>query len=138
MAEPTRETKIWQALKAQITAAATGLPTAWPGEPFDPAAPYLAVSEVLTPAERRSLRGSDPHRLRSSLVLRLSAPLSDKQAPEVWRERAGQIAAAFPADLVLEFGGQRVRIRERASITSSYQDGGWHHWVVQVRWEASI
>lgn len=135
MANPTTDSRIWQAIKAQVKVVSNGLPIAWPGEPFEAAGPFLAVSEVMAPAERRSLRGADPHRLRGSLMMRLSVPLTDRQAPEVWRERAGQIAAAFPADLWLEFQGQRVRVRERASVTNAYQDVGWIHWVVQARWE---
>ncbi|MDB6454696.1 phage tail terminator-like protein [Falsirhodobacter sp. 20TX0035] len=138
MAEPTAATKIWLALKRQIEVAAGDIPVAWPGEAFEPTGTFLAVSEVMTPAERRSLRASDPHRLRGSLLLRLSIPMSDKQEREVWREAAAQIATAFPADLLLEYDGQSVRVREKASVTGAYQDGGWWHQTVQVRYETSL
>ncbi|WP_435170827.1 phage tail terminator-like protein [Falsirhodobacter sp. 1013] len=138
MAEVTAATKSWLALKGQIVTAAGTLPVAWPGEAFAPDSAYLAVSEVMTPAERRSLRAADPHRLRGSIILRLSIPMSDKQEREVWREAAAQIATAFPADLLLEYDGQSVRVREKASVTGAYQDGGWWHQTVQLRYETSL
>lgn len=138
MAEPTAATKIWLALKGQIANASGTVPVAWPGEAFEPTGAYLAVSEVMTPAERLSLRGSDLHRLRGAVLLRLSVPLSDKKAREVWRETAAQIATAFPADLLLEYDGQSVRVREKASVTGAYQDGGWWHQTIQIRYETQV
>lgn len=138
MAEPTAATRIWLALKAHIATAAADLPIAWPGEAFDATGPFLSVSEVMTPAERLSLRAADPHRLRGSILLRLSIPMSDKQPREVWRELAAQIATAFPADLLLNYDGQTVRVREKASVTGAYQDGGWWHQTIQIRHEARV
>lgn len=138
MPVPANQTRIWMALKGRVEEAAGDLPIAWPGQVFETSEAFLAVSEVLGPAERRSLRGTDPHRARGTLAMRLSIPVRDTSAPEVWRERAAQIAAAFPADLWVEFQGQRVRIRENGDVLAGYQDGGWCHLPIQARWEAMV
>lgn len=138
MPMPENSTRIWMALKGRVQEAAGDLQIAWPGEVFEASGPFLAVSEVLAAPERRSFRGTDPHRARGTLALRLSVPVRDKFAPEVCRERAAQIAAAFPADLWLTFDGQRVRIREKGAVLAGYPDGGWHHWPLQVRYEAAL
>lgn len=139
MAEATAVTKIWMALKAAVGVASGGLPIAWPGQVFDPAGrAFLAVAETRGAPERRSLRGSDPHRLRGVLIIRLSVPAGSDQQPEVWREAAAEIGAQFPADRWLDFEGQRLRVRENAEVGTGYRDGGWWHIPVSIKWETSL
>lgn len=134
---PTIETKIWLSLKARIDTLVTSpaLPRVEPGAviPTPNNAPFLLISDARNDVVRA---GIDPDLHVHSGTLILSArwptqlPVSHAQLVEI----GGTIAAHFPADLSMQFGGKCIRVTEDATMLQPDIDGPWRTVTVRVLW----
>lgn len=129
---PTTEALIWEALRGRVESLPLSLPIAWPGSVYEPGAgDWLAVGRTTQPP-RRMLIARGPHDRIGTLTIAYCALIGGDSS---WYEkRAGLIAAHFPEDLLLPFGGLTVRIREASHVQEGYRDGGWWRVPVNVKW----
>jgi hypothetical protein len=132
---PTIEASTWLALRTRIEALVTtpALPVLWPGESTElPAAPCIEVTFLPNTVNRLFLKGSSPHQrpgiLQISLLTIPGAPQHEAQAQQL----AGTIAVWFPADLILFYGGIKVRITAGPTVSGGYRDDSRSRWVTPV------
>lgn len=128
---PSVETSIWLALRARIASLVLNpiLPIAWPNESFTPPATgYLRVSHIPNVNRRLFHKGTDPHERLGLLQVDVFARQNQNAAVAV--EIAGQIAAHFPADLRLPYGGIRCQVTKAPDIAQAMRDGTF--WMVPV------
>jgi hypothetical protein len=64
------------------------------------------------------------------------SPVADQEAAEVDMEIAGQVAAHFPADHTMAFGGLQVRVTRAPDIAQAFRDEAHWHTPVSVLWES--
>lgn len=135
---PSTETAIWLAVKARIATLPLSptTPIAWPAGTYAPiaGAAFVAVDHVSF-APERVLIGRGEHERTGMLVLSLVAPMGQDVAYYI--ETAGKIAAHFPEDLQMKYGGVCVRVVSKPHVLSGYRDGGWLRTPINVRWRAS-
>lgn len=129
------ETRIWLALKRRIEALpAPQLPVAWPASGFEPGdAAYLSVNNIIAPP-RRIMVGRGAHDRNGTLTIVLVHPLG--QAVEVMQEIAGQIAAHFPEDHCMVYGGVTVKCKAKAHVEEGYRDGSWWRIPINISWRS--
>lgn len=134
---PKIETKIWLALKARINTLVTSptLPRVEPGEvlPTPNNAPLLLISD----ARNNVIRvGIDPdlHIHSGTLILSVRWPTQVPVSHTQFVEIGGTIAAHFPADLSMQFGGKCIRVIEDATMLQPDIDGPWRIVTVRVLW----
>jgi hypothetical protein len=145
MAGPSPETAIWLALKARIaTLPASIVPQtsiSLPKEAFTPPKsgtnllPYLQVQHLPNQTERIFIKGDAPHRRPGILQLSLMVPNTGSWDFTVTTERAGLIAAHFPADLRLTGNGVSLRIELAPSIAQGFPDGAYWKTPISVRYD---
>jgi hypothetical protein len=145
MTAPSIETAIWLALKSRVqTLPADVVPQsaiAWPKVSFTPPkvrtdlAPYVIVSLLPNKAERLFIDGNAPHRRPGILQLSLMTPNANAHDFTMVTERAGQIAAHFPADLRIAAEGVTVRIERAPGIGGGYADGAYWRTPVSIYYE---
>lgn len=136
MSVPSKEVKIWLALKARMESLSLSpsLPIAWPNEAFTkPAGGYIRVNNFPNVTRRVAILGAEPHQRLGILQLDIFAPLNENSA--VAEEIAGQVAAHFEADLKLRYEEVTVRVVSAPSVTRGLADNS--HWQVpvMVNWE---
>ena len=141
---PTVETSIWLALRARVGTLVLSPvhAVAYPNEAFTPPQtatapilplPYLRVTFFLNTPNRPFLNGADPHQRRGILQIDVMSLLN--QNPAVALEAAGQVAAHFPADLPMPYGGLVVKVEKAPDVMRGFRDE--ERWItpVSIRWE---
>lgn len=140
---PTVQTAIWLALRGRVaTLPASIVPQsaiAWPKREFTKPqagnlpAPYIEVRHLPNRADR-VLIGIGPQIRPGILQLDymepLSSPLDDIQVGE----RAGLIAAHFPADLKITAHSVSVRIEQAPDVAQGFADGAYWRLPVSIRY----
>ncbi|MGQ3299649.1 phage tail terminator-like protein [Reyranella sp.] len=132
----TVEEKIEDALFARVATLelTPALPVAFPnldfpgkaegGSPRPKPATYLGVQHFPNRNVRIVIKGSGPHLRQGILQLTVVAELNTGHA--VATKAAGEVAAHFPADLLLEIEDVQVRITQAPSIAGALRsDGSW-------------
>lgn len=144
MTTATIETNIWQALKAR----AATLPSpvdytiCWPDQqdftkPADGdgvPAPYIEVSHLPNVVTRLAIDSDGQNDRPGILVMALMYPVARKATHDVMRQQAGLIAAHFPADLLMTYGGVTVRVERAPDVPSPVRDDTYLRWPVGIRW----
>lgn len=136
MATPNRHTKHWIALKSRIDTLVTSpaLTKAEPGQVIDPGnAPFLMISDARNPVIRN---GVDPslHTYSGTLILSVRWPVKTPIAHAQLVEIGGDIADHFPADTMMFFGGECLRVIRDAEMMQPDVDGAWRNVDVRVLW----
>ena len=138
MPAPSIHTKHWFALKSRIDTIATNptLTRVEPGQTFPPSdAPFLLISDARNPVQRLGI-DTDLHQYTGTLILSarwpLQMPISHAQLVEI----GGDIADHFPADLMMQFGGECIRITENATMLQPDRDDAWRYVTVRVLWSS--
>lgn len=135
---PSAETSIWLALKARVElmALSPAHPIAWPGEAFTPPTsgglpgPYLVVTHMPNRGQRILIGGAGRERKQGILQIAVMSRLDQPLAVSI--EHAGQVAAHFPADIWLHFGGVSVRITKRPDVMRGFRDDAAGRWMTPV------
>ena len=147
---PSIETSIWLALRARVESLALSPvhTVSYPNEAFTPPQttvapilplPYLRVTHFLNTPNRPFLKGSDPHQRRGILQVAVMSPLN-QQNSAIAIEVAGQVAAHFPADLPMRYGGLTVKVEKAPDVMRGLRDEESSRWMtpVSIRWECFI
>lgn len=142
MVLPILETQIWYALKSRIDTLVTN-----PAMPvYDPDAvivPPKDVSGVPLPFILASDGRNDEDRIGISddisgdsgtLILSVQWPLARAIEHQQLVEIGGRIAAHFPADTCMQYGGTSIRVTKRTRPLPPYVDGAYRVVVVRVFW----
>lgn len=132
----TTETNIWLALRRRIEALPLpAMPVAWPAAIYEPTigTPYLSVNNIITPP-RRIMVGKGAHDRTGTLTIVLVYPIGADVS--VSMEIAGNIAAHFPEDYCMAFGGVSVKCRTKAHVQEGYRDGGWWRVPINISWRS--
>ena len=130
------EASILNAFMHRINDLGLALPIAWPNVDFTPPADgkYIAVSFMPNTATRVAITSGTPHRrvglLQLSVFWPRGAGVYDPMA------KADEIAAGFPADLILLGAGVRVRITKTPDIAGPLVEDHAVHIPVTVSWES--
>lgn len=133
---PSTETKIWLALKSRIDTLVTSptLTKVEPGQVFTPGnGPFLMISDARNPVQRVGIDTSLQVR-SGTLILSVRWPIATHVSHTQLVEIGGQIAAHFPADLSMQYGGLCVRVTEDATMLQPDHDGAWRVVSVRVLW----
>lgn len=141
---PEVETKIWMAIKARVSTlpgwAANRI--AWPMDPFEPGQlPYVEVAHLPNRVNRPFIGSNDPQERPGILQLTLCWPVAQvgtglgKVHPDVLVQRAGEIAAHWPTDLPLDFGGVRVRVEHAPDVAQPMRDDAYWRVPVSIRYK---
>lgn len=148
MSIPSVPTKIWLALKNHLQGLRINGQTidmALPAQPYQPKSangvpqPYISVGRVSALPVRMEI-GSGKKRLHEgSLSLVLVQPLLRDAAgnsvpEEAYIERAAQVAAHFPEDSRIAYGGICLRVLTTPAVQDGYQDAGYWRIPVKVDW----
>lgn len=143
----TVETAIWQALNARVQSMSLtpSVPVVFPKQDA-PDSRHIIVSWMPNRNQRRAVGSNSAHIRPGILQLSLMSPIPG-QAVEVETEIAGQIAAHFPADLRMSFGGVTVRVTQAPDVATAFRasdvggsnrDGKFWHTPVSVSVQALI
>lgn len=136
---PTIETKIWLALKARIATLVTSpvIPRVEPGEvlPTPNNAPILLISDARNDVIRAGI-DPDLHIHSGTLLLSVRWPTQLQVTHTQLVEIGGTIAAHFPADTCMSYGGKSIRVIEDASMLQPNLDGAWRVVTVRVLWSS--
>ncbi|WP_379069558.1 DUF4128 domain-containing protein [Mesorhizobium sp. UC22_110] len=120
---PSIETSIWLALKARVEALVLSptLPIAWPNLSFTkPSTGYLRVTHVPNMNRRLFIGSADPHQRLGLLQIDVFGKKNENIAVAV--EVAGKVAAHFPANLRMTYGGVTVRITAAPIVAQPMDD----------------
>ena len=132
---PTPETSIYIALKNRAFTLPT-YPVIEPGAIIPLAnAPHILLSDVRNDKERWSIAGDSIQ--SGTFMLTLMWPLVTPVTHVQLMEAAGLMAAHFPADLCLSFGGISIRVTRDSDALSSYVDGAYRVVPVRVFWSTT-
>lgn len=132
---PSVETKLWLALKSRIDTLATSptLTKVEPGEIFEPSGPFMLISDARNDVARIGI-DTDLQTRSGTLLLQVRWPVSTPITHAQLVEIAGAIAAHFPADLSMSYGGVCVRVTQDATVLQPDRDGAWRFVTVRVLW----
>jgi len=116
---PTLETAIFQAIKARVATLPmiATYPVVWStDESYTPTASarYLRATWIPNTNRRLFIGSADPHQRPGLLVIDVMEPKLYGEDSAI--EAAGQVAAHFPADLPMDFGGVRVRVTRAPDV----------------------
>ena len=133
---PSIETRIFQAIKARVETLpmASEYEIVWTDGPLpkkpngddeesytpSPTQQYLRCTWTPNATQRQLIASREPHRRPG--VLQIDVMGLKAQGSGVAREVAGQVAAHFPADLKLSFGGIRAQVLSDPSVVSPFID----------------
>lgn len=120
---PSIETSIWLALKARVEALVLSpvLPIAWPNLSFTkPATGYLRVTNVPNMNRRLFIGSTDPHQRLGLLQVDVFGKKNENIA--IALETAGKVAAHFPTDLKMTYGGVTVRVTAAPTVAQPMDD----------------
>lgn len=133
------EVNIWKALKNRVDtfSATPALTVVYPKETA-PAGRHLRVQNLPNRVARFGVPSDGTNQRSGILQISVLSPVTDKGAAEVDMEIAGQVAAHFSADLLLFFGGVKVRITRPPDVAQAYRDD--QHWrtPVSIYYEAMV
>lgn len=125
-------------LQARLMTLGWETQTAFEGKGFvgaqpDAATPYQEVSTFFATPDDDTLAGSSGQ--RGEFQVRILWPLTDVRAQGIGAPtaRAEEIKAAFPRNLVLTSGGQRVKVMSSAHISRGPVQGDRDVTVVRLR-----
>lgn len=135
---PTVETSIWLALRARVASLVLTPvhPVAWPNESFTPPqsgtspAPYLKVQHFPNTTDRIFIGSTDPQRFKGILQVSVMSVLNQNAA--IAAEVAGKVADHFPTDLILAYGGVRVRVTKHPDVAQGMRDDAAARWQTPV------
>lgn len=133
---PSIETKLWLALKSRIDTLVTSptLTKVEPGQVFTPGnGPFLLISDARNDVDRLGIDTSLQTR-SGTLILQVRWPVSTPISHAQLVEIGGQIAAHFPADLSMQYGGVCARVTQDATMLQPDHDGAWRVVTVRVLW----
>ncbi|WP_422366411.1 phage tail terminator-like protein [Pelagibius sp.] len=133
------EVNIWMALRGRLETLSVipAAPVVYPKEDA-PAGRYLRVQHLPNRLSRFAV-GSDGSNERPGILqVSVMSPIETQETAEVDMEVAGQVAAHFPADLMLEFGGLQVRITRAPDVAGAYRDEAHWRTPVSIPYEALI
>lgn len=150
MSIPSTPTKIWLALKSVISGIKLGtvdIDKAWPAQPYEPRTvngtpqPYLSVGRVSAVPVRMQIGSSKEHLYEGYLMLVLVHPLlrdtTGKSVPEeAYIERAALVAAYFPEDSRISYGGVCLRVLTTPAVQDGYQDNGYWRIPIRIDWRS--
>ncbi len=125
---------IGAALKARLgtLSFSPAIPVAWPNKDFSPDGDrFLQATIVPAPNQRITIRAQ--HRRSGSLIVTVASRVNNGSGEG--DGLADAVAAHFPADLILDAGGNRLRITEAPSIREGFQDGGYWRTPVIIPFE---
>lgn len=131
----TIEEKIEAALGARVASLplSPALAVAWPNNAFNSPPPYLRVAFFRNRNQRVLISSTGPHRRLGILQISVVSPLNTGVSPAT--AIAGQIAAHFPADLVLDQDGLGVRIMAAPDVLSAIVQNASYDVPVSVLYE---
>lgn len=135
MVLPKIETAIWKALSeaAHNIVTSPAMSIYEPGEIIPKgSAPCILLSDVRNDKVRWGV-GTDSI-LSGTLMITAHWPLAEAITHTQLMEIGGTIAANFPADRCLQWGGVRVRITRDSDVLASYVDGLFRVLPVRVFW----
>jgi len=135
MAE-TVEGKAMLALFARVSTLSLSYPVAYPNLTFSPPASkkYLRVQFLPNTTDRPFIGSNAAHRFQGLLQVSVYWPLN--KGEDGPRQDAGAIAEHFPADLMLDRDGVRVRITKRPSLGPMLIEDTAIQIPVSIQWEA--
>ena len=142
MVLPKTETAIWLALKSAVSQIITNpvLPTFDPGaivEPPASSAPFLLLSDVRNDKGRPFIGKGDAVQ-SGTLMLNVQWPLARPVDHTQLMELGATIAANFPADKCIQYGGVRIRVTRDSDALASYIDGIYRVVPVRVFWTTML
>lgn len=115
------EGKIEEAIEGRLQNLVTNpvMPMAWTGKPFTTPATkkYLQIIYAPNLANRVFIGSTDPHQRLGVLQINVHWPHGDFE--RVARDVAGQVAAHFPADLIISASGVEVRITKAPDVSAA-------------------
>lgn len=133
----TIETKIWFALRSRVSTLpfSPALPLAYPASAYSPGKDAFVAVDHVPFAPQRVLVGKGEHERTGVLTLTHVAPLG--QELQYYTGAAGKIAAHFPEDLQMKYGGVCVRVVAKPHVMDGYRDGAWFRTPVNIRWRTA-
>lgn len=139
---PSIETSIWLALRGRVETLvlAPAQRIAWPDESFTPTGAlenYLEVLHFPNTSERLFINRGNAARYQGILQISSMYQLNLVHGETQAREIAGQIAAHFPADILLPYGVIRVRVTKSPDVLRGVKDEAAARWrtPVSIRYE---
>lgn len=138
MVLPKQETAIWFALKAAAEDVITSpvMPVYEPGAAITAEPPYILMSDVRNDKVRWSIAGDSI--LSGTFMLTVHWPLSRAVTHTQLMELGATIAANFPADKCMQWGGVRIRVWRDSDVLSSYVDGPFRVVPVRIFWTTTL
>lgn len=138
---PTLEAAIWLALEARLKTLATDPPMSRidPNAAIPPEVeagglkPFLTVSDIRGDPIRETI-GPECHRREGVLQVTLCWPIARPVAHAALVNLAGRIAAHFPADLRMSYGGACLRVIAAPAVVAPYREGAYTQAPVRVAW----
>lgn len=142
MVLPKTETSIWLALRSAVDQIITNptLPTFDPGAIVTPPsnnAPFLLLSDVRND-KGRAFIGKGDHVQSGTLLLTVQWPLVRPVDHTQLMELGATIAANFPADKCIQYGGVRIRVTRDSDALASYVEGAYRMVPVRVFWTTML
>lgn len=138
MATPTRETKIWEALRLHVVGvgATVGLPVSYPMENYAPnvTEPFLLCSYLPNISERPYMGTESLHLYNGIIQIDVMLPLNGLTLPYAMR-LAGEVVLLFPEDAPMRFQDITVRVTKRGDVAQGYRDGAMWRTPVTIRWQ---
>ena len=131
---PTKETRIWLAIKDRVDTLPVSYSVIEPGEVFEPSSgPFILVSDIRNETARM---GIDPrlHEHSGTLILQARWPIANPVSRTQMVEIGGKIAEYFPADTMMQYGGVCVRVIQDATMLQPDVDGAYRVVTVRVLW----
>lgn len=138
-------TSHWLALKKRLSTLVTApAMTAFdPGDVVNPPKdgsnnplPFILLSDVRNPNRRWGIAASASEN-SGTFMITVQWPLSRAVTHAQLIEIGGQIAAHFPADLCMSFGGKQIRVERESDVVQPYVDGAYRVVLVRVFWSTT-
>jgi hypothetical protein len=139
---PAVETSIWMALRQRILSLPGDYPLDFAAPAFERPSdetgllPYIETANIDNQPERITLGSDDPDDRRGILTVTPMVPVHLKRTREYLKDQGGIVAAHFPKDLKLSFGGVTVRIEASARVVDPYRDDAYWRVPVSIRWQS--
>lgn len=134
---PSKETKIWLAIRSRIELFLPSLPKAWPGMVFDSVTePYIRVGRVSVAPVSVLIDSNTAHRRTGAIVLTVVYPVGQKS--EVYEELGGSIAAFFHDGLQMSHQDACVTVTSYPHVQEGYLDNGYWAVPVSIPWRCFL
>lgn len=144
MTVATIETKIWQALRAQMNVAATAmdLEVSFNADGFEPPTdsgqpvPYLICDFIPNVANRLYHGNGAPHNYLGLMTVSVMVPIALHYDIDVDIQMAGTVATYFNDSTKLRYDGQLISIPKNSDVSQRYRDEAYWRTPVTVSWRA--